>query len=542
MAPSPMMSPSAASPSDDLIGKEYQAAFADGSAGESPAEPAMLQPGTKLGERYTIVRKLGQGGMGVVYEARNANVEHIRYAIKTLLPGKPKADAEHFLQEARRASKVRSKHIVRISDFGTDSASGLTYMVMDYIGNDLETYMRSRGGTLPPRQAIDFCVQVCEALAAAHSERVVHRDIKPLNCLVHIEADQEIVVVTDFGIAREFRTAASHEADGQTDSLWTAIGTPGYIAPEVWLREARADHRVDIYSVGAMLFRMLVGQSPPLAPTVEELRKSGVPGVLLPLLSMALARSPRDRYATAKAMQTALCEAQASFAAAPTLVPAQPVRSLRLMIVTGCMLLATTAALLYVVWHEGPVPPAPVSEPAETVSSLVDEPPKDGLPKDAPLKDAPPKDAPPKDAMPKEEPVRPPDAVPETKREASTETVPVAPPNKLEKPKPRPLPSFDRVSSMYITTLRDFCGKGIPSCADRLAVKQQPTYRGKGSFLSRVGFVFSANVGAPTLVSKHANLDLKVERGFKTCVETALRKLRFSATSDGGGFECNVAL
>lgn len=533
---------SAMSPSDDLIGREYQAAFAGGgSGGGSPSErpdgPAPeLWPGTKLGERYTIVRKLGQGGMGVVYEARNANVEHIRYAIKTLLRGGSKTDAEHFLQEAKRASKVRSKHIVRISDFGTDSASGLTYMVMDYVGSDLETYMGDRGGKLPPRQAIEFCVQVCEALAAAHGEKVVHRDIKPSNCLVHVEAGQEIIVVTDFGIAREFRTAASSDASCQTDGLWTAIGTAGYIAPEVLLREPRADHRVDIYSLGAMLFRMLVGRSPLLAPTVEELLTAGIPSALLPVLGTALARSPRDRYATARAMQTALREVQASFAVTPTVVPARMPASRSLRLLTAVMLLAIIACLIYVSWPGNPgnpgnpdeVPPSPMSIEVRPTDDRKTEPTKPHR-KTEPTK---PELTP--DSTDDSKEYRPPVVV---RDEVATKPV-----KAKTEPRPRPLPAFAKVSPRYTDILRNFCKQGILRCADTLEIKQQQLYRSKGSFLSRVGFSFSAKVGDPSLMSRHQNLDLTVEPLFKACVNAELRNFRFEATSDGGSFECNVAL
>jgi len=109
-------------------------------------------------------------------------------------------------------------------------------------------------------------------------------------------------------------------------------------------------------------------------------------------------------------------------------------------------------------------------------------------------------------------------------------------------PRPKPLPAFAKVSSSFTVTLRNFCKLEIPDCSGKLNIKQQDLYRSKGSFLSRVGFLFSANVGDPVVTSKHENLDLKIEKVFKTCVDAKLRQLRLAPTSDGGSIECNVAL
>ena len=518
------------SPSDDALGREYQVAFPGGPGAPPDDPPSELQPGSKLGERYTIVRKLGQGGMGVVYEAQNANVEHIRYAIKTLLPNSPKTDADHFLQEARRASKVRSKHIVRISDFGTDSGSGLTYMVMDFVGGDLEGYLRARGGTLSPHQAIEFCVQVCEALVAAHAEKVVHRDIKPHNCLIHVEAGQEVLVLADFGIAREFRTASSSDSGEQTNSVWTAIGTLGYIAPEVFLREGGADHRVDIYSVGAMLVRMLVGHAPPLAPTAAELTKLGIPDVLLPVLGTALARYPKDRYPSAKSLQSALREAQGSFAAAPVAPPQPPVSRRSLFLTVA--LAAATATFVYVLWSRRTEPMRVANVPSVTVPEGPATPPE-----------SPPTKV---DEGPKRPPVTPPDTPPEKAPDPmkpvlpgpiETKTGPVVTPAK--KPK---WPKFAAVARDYEDRLREFCKQGIQTCASKLEIKKQDLYRGKGSYFGRLGFTFSADAGPPVAVqAENTDLILKDEKPFKDCVDRELRKLGFSPTSDGGEFSCRAS-
>lgn len=521
----PQVGSLASSVSDEQWQREYQAAY------EQPASPqplaVELQPGTLLGERYTIVRKLGQGGMGVVYEAMNANIEHIRYAIKTLLPNKPKADTEHFLQEAKRASRVRSPHVVRISDFGTDIASGLTYMVMDYVGSDLETYIRARGGTLPPAQAVDFTVQVCEALAAAHAEKVVHRDIKPLNCLLRVEDGREVVVVTDFGIARDIRVRAPEDDGTRTETLWTAIGTQGYVAPEVMLREARADHRVDIYGVGAMLFRMVIGRTPPLAPTVDELRESGVPASLRTVLATALARAPRDRYPTAKAFQTALREVLPQAAIPDRPHEPRPKRLARL--VPALVLSVVLAGLTFAWWPRDPpllvsIPPDEPSPPTPTtvtgpLVTLPDEPPE------ATADDR---------------------GTPSNGADAGNETGtaddpdPVASQGSGTKSKP---PTFAQKKSAHESIVRDFCktAAGVLRCTDKLELKAAGRYK-DDKLMTTLSFTFSPNKRSPKLASSDPRLNLEIEEKFRRCVELRLQKLKFVATSDGGELSCSVAL
>jgi serine/threonine protein kinase len=233
----------------------------------------LMQIDDVIDRRYRIVRVIGRGGMGIVYEAEHVMASGLRFAIKTLLPPFLGDSLQRVLREAASIASIRHKNVIKVTDVGHTDA-GLPFLVMELVGTDLEEYTRARGGTLPASTAAEFCAQVCDALAAAHASKIVHRDIKPSNCLVYRDGDQDYVVVSDFGLARELSGENSASSD------WSVAGTKGYVAPEVYSGPGRPDHRVDIYSVGAMLFRLLVGTPPDAA--VFSSRQSAVPPALVP--------------------------------------------------------------------------------------------------------------------------------------------------------------------------------------------------------------------------------------------------------------------
>lgn len=506
-----------------------------------PVDPD-LPVGTRLGERYEIIGKLGQGGMGIVYAARNTNVEHIRYAIKTLLPGRPQADADHFLQEARRASKIRSPHVVQILDFGTDTATGLIYMVMEHLGEDLEKYTARRGGTLPPEQAIDFCAQVCEGIAAAHDGNVVHRDIKPLNCLLRVDGGRATVVVTDFGIARDIHgVLRAQDVASAPSSVWTAVGTPGYIAPEIWLRESRADQRVDVYGVGAMLFKLLTGRPPPLAPRIDELRQAGVPETLVPALSTALARDPNDRFPSMRALQAALLALQPAATAVPVAVapaPARPARPIGLLVSAAVLGLTALALLVVQLWRKAEPPPVKQTVAPDTNPSR--------RPDTNKRAEKPPDSKPPDSGSPTSPPPEP-----ETPK-AAPDTADNVPPTKPERvgdvtmtTKPKPLPTFSDRKTQLTADLKRFCADegGVLACRSKLKLKREGKFS-KDPLETKLSFEFAPGSSRATLESPDSRLDLSVETEFKRCVEAKLAspKWRPDATRDGGTIACPVAL
>ena len=224
-------------------------------AGSVPPGGALI-PGAAFGSRYRILRQLGAGGMGVVYQAWDDELG-VAVALKVIRPdvsADPRAssDLEHrFKRELLLARQVTHKHVVRIHDIG--EIDGIKYLTMPFIeGRDLAHALRGEG-RLPIAKALQVTKQIAEGLAAAHEAGVVHRDLKPENIM--IDADDQAVIM-DFGISRSERSAG---AMTQT-ATGTIVGTMEYMAPEQASGQ-HADHRADIYSLGLILCDMLTGRS-----------------------------------------------------------------------------------------------------------------------------------------------------------------------------------------------------------------------------------------------------------------------------------------
>ncbi len=222
------------------------------------------------GERYEITRRLGRGGMGVVYAAQDRAL-HREVAIKVLDDLGPPADAEHLLAEARILGRLEHPGIVPVHDAGM-LADGRVFYVMKLVrGDRLDAAMASR--TLSER--LDLFLRICDAVSFAHAHGIVHRDLKPQNVMLGPFGE---VLVMDWGVAKVAGAVPDAEA---------VVGTPGYMAPEQEHDARSADSRADIYALGVMLDAML----PQLAPK--------------PLVAIARrARAPRaaDRYDTVKGL------------------------------------------------------------------------------------------------------------------------------------------------------------------------------------------------------------------------------------------------
>ena len=216
--------------------------------------------GTTLDNRYRILRVIGEGGMGVVYEALHVLIEkHV--AIKVLRDTfTGRADVvERFRQEAKSASKIGHPNIVDVSDFG-ETPSGQSYIVMEMlIGEDLADVL-ARERALAPTRAVRIAYQIARALHATHKKGIVHRDLKPENIyLVERDGAQDVVKIVDFGVAKmndvEVRPGRRLTRTGML------FGTPEYMSPEQALGKP-FDHRVDIYALGAILFELVAGRVP----------------------------------------------------------------------------------------------------------------------------------------------------------------------------------------------------------------------------------------------------------------------------------------
>jgi serine/threonine-protein kinase len=255
--------------------------------------------GRTLAARYRLVRRLGSGGMSIVYLARHVMIER-RSAIKILRQdlGINPAHRERFLREARAVNRINHPNIVQITDFGEDG--GLVFLVMEYFdGEPLSAALET--GPFGSARASRIAVQIASALARAHQLGVIHRDLKPDNVLLRTRDIDEIVKLTDFGIAKLIDAPSITFGEQR-------FGTPGYIAPE-YLEGAPASPQGDLYALGIALYQMLTGALPwdaraPLELFALQLRDpprkpsdrvEGIPPELEQLVMRLVARRPEDR-------------------------------------------------------------------------------------------------------------------------------------------------------------------------------------------------------------------------------------------------------
>jgi serine/threonine-protein kinase len=270
------------------------------------AETAAAVPALIAG-RYQIVRWLGGGGMGRVYEVVDTELgENI--ALK-MLHGRLDDEAlARFRREVRLTRKIQHTNIARMFDIG-ETADGDRFLTMELI--DGEALTASLTKVLPWPELQQIAVQICAGLEAAHDKGVVHRDLKPDN--VMIERATKRAVLTDFGIAR------SADDTGNVTQTGMIVGTPRYMAPEQ-LAGREVDARADLFSLGIVMFEALVGRVPFSGPTVSKLLiriirddaprvrdvNEGVDPNLDLLVSRLLARDPKDRLPSARALTRAL--------------------------------------------------------------------------------------------------------------------------------------------------------------------------------------------------------------------------------------------
>jgi serine/threonine protein kinase len=206
-----------------------------------------------LAGRYEIDKEIGQGGMATVYLADDLRHER-KVAVKVLRPDLAAAlGPERFLREIKIAANLTHPHILPLYDSG--EADGFLYYVMPYIEGDTLRERIEKEGELPVSEAVRIIREVVDALASAHSQGVVHRDIKPDNIML----SGRHAMVMDFGVAK-----AVSEATGRNTltTVGVALGTPTYMAPEQATADPHVDHRADIYAVGVMAYELLAGRTP----------------------------------------------------------------------------------------------------------------------------------------------------------------------------------------------------------------------------------------------------------------------------------------
>ncbi|MGZ3427325.1 MAG: protein kinase domain-containing protein [Polyangia bacterium] len=286
-------------------------------------EPRDRLIGATVDGRYRVIGKIGAGGMGAVYK-----VEHLamgKLAAMKVLHSSLTQDrevAQRFKREAEAVSRLSSSNTVQVFDFG--ESGGSMYLVMELVkGEDLGAILR-RDGPMPFARLAPMMIQVCEALSEAHEAGIVHRDLKPENLFVSRARDgRDVVKVLDFGLAK----LRDSEELNQVTARGSLIGTPFYMSPEQ-IRADELDARSDIYSLGALMYRVLTGVHPFTAPTPVAVLTQHLTEELVPpsrrkpelhiaprveaIVMKAMKKRMEERYASADELKAALAEAASS--------------------------------------------------------------------------------------------------------------------------------------------------------------------------------------------------------------------------------------
>ncbi|MBI2394568.1 MAG: protein kinase [Deltaproteobacteria bacterium] len=320
----------------------------------------MIIPGAHVTPTVRLVRPLGAGGMGSVWVAEHLALQ-TNVVVKFMSPelAREQANVARFGREAAAASQVKSPHVVQMFDHGV-GPDGVPFIVMELLeGHDVMWHLKQRG-RFQPQEVATILVQTCKALSKAHEKGIVHRDIKPENIFV-LEGDEIFVKLLDFGIAKAAGALSSHTGTG------AMIGTPFYMSPEQIVGAHGLDFRADLWSLGIVAFELLTGKKPFEADTIGGLAvqlhnpATPLPSQLVPDLAPAIdewflracARSPDERFQSAKEMATSFLSAAGNMSASMLArVPAS-------IAATQPMPMQTSSG-----WGATPPPSRPQPEPA----------------------------------------------------------------------------------------------------------------------------------------------------------------------------------
>jgi len=276
----------------------------------APPVPGDFPPGTLFAGRYRIEQVLGRGGMGVVYKAVDQQLDET-VAIKTLpndVMARSPEDLDRFKREIRLARKITHRNVLRTFDYG--EWEGVVFISMEYVRGYALSDLTDANQGMPPRAVMGVARQICRGLQAAHEEGIIHRDIKPQNVLIDSKGEVKLM---DFGIAR---MAESKEA---MTAVGLVIGTPHYMSPEQ-VQGRPLDPRSDVYSMGIMIYEMLVGKRPFDSDSLTAILTAHVTETVRPPIELrpeigteineivlrCLAKNPAGRYANAGELLSAL--------------------------------------------------------------------------------------------------------------------------------------------------------------------------------------------------------------------------------------------
>ncbi len=274
--------------------------------------------------KYQLVRELGTGAMGVVYEAKNLDTSR-RVAVKVIassLLAKGPEVASRFRREAKAAGAIETQHVAQILDAGADPSTGDPYIVMELLsGEDLKQLLQ-RLGPLPPELALRIVAQACVGLKAAHDAGIIHRDIKSANLFLARREDGDITVkIVDFGIAKVVADSGPGGHSTELTHTGSVLGSPRYMSPEQGKGQRDVSPRSDLWSLGVVLYEMLTGVTPHVevdgvyalvvticsdpAPAVQG-RAPWVSAECAAIVHRALQLDPMNRFASAAEMLDAI--------------------------------------------------------------------------------------------------------------------------------------------------------------------------------------------------------------------------------------------
>ncbi len=291
--------------------------------------PRLPEPGETIAGKYLLLRLLGRGGVGVVYEAEHLKLRQ-RVAIKVLaaeMIAHP-VMVERFEREARAMAMLASPRVTRVSDVDV-TADGIPFLVMEYLqGRDLQSELKERGA-LPTHEAVAFVREACAGMAVVHAAGVVHRDLKPANLFI-VDGPPRTLKIMDFGISK----ISGDDVDVTMTS--TSLGTPAYMSPEQVRSAKHIDVRSDVWSLGVILYRALAGRLPfqgsgstgmavaiaTEEPTpIEEWRPDLPPG-LVAIVRSTLQKDPNARFPSVQSLSDALAPYEQPSGAPQVVAPA----------------------------------------------------------------------------------------------------------------------------------------------------------------------------------------------------------------------------
>jgi eukaryotic-like serine/threonine-protein kinase len=291
--------------------------------------------GRELEGRYTILQKLGQGGMGAVYRASQHSVGR-DVAVKVVTPSLVSNSEviKRFLRECKLASRLSHPNAIGVLDFGQTS-DGVFFLVMELVsGRTLDDVMESEK-KLRPDRVIRIGMQICDALEGAHGMNIVHRDLKPSNVML-LASGRDMVKVLDFGLAKSLAPDSTQSTMTNAGAL---MGTPAFMPPELATGQP-CDGRADLYSLGCMLYYMGSGRLPFYSDSIHELvakhatdpapPMNGVPAALAAVVDRMLLKNPADRFQSAAVNREALEEAMHTMRESRPIVVAPSVMDTRI--------------------------------------------------------------------------------------------------------------------------------------------------------------------------------------------------------------------